>query len=127
GCAIYVGEVEQAFQAYYANLLLTERTGPEVRHGFVIANLAVVLCSIGRTLESITLLEQLLRDSQATQSNRFLWVVARVNLAISKTLSGHDKEALADLEQLLAAGVHHEFPAHAVCVFENLAHALIDL
>ena len=34
---------------------------------------------------------------------------------------------MADLEQLLAAGVHHEFPAHAVCVFENLAHALIDL
>lgn len=104
-CAARLHYLEPQFDALYTNLLLTERTGPPVRHAVVAVHLASALISIGRACEALKLIDDKLHRAEARWHNPMLLGYMRIQAAIAKYAQGRIIDAHNDLLALVYDGV----------------------
>jgi DNA-binding CsgD family transcriptional regulator len=124
-CALAVGAVDAGFEALYANLRLSERGGPAIRHWMVAVELAVMLLSIERVDEGMALLEDLLATRPAPTASLELWTRVRHAIARGRMLQRRHDEALGEL--LMLADCRHvkRTPALALDIRVELAHVYL--
>ncbi len=120
-CALAMGAVDAGFEALYANLRLSERGGPAIRHWMVAVDLARTLLSIDRVDEAMALLEDLLATRPAPTASPQLWTRVRHAIAWGRMLQSRHDEALSELLQLADCRHVRGMPALALGVRVDLA------
>jgi DNA-binding CsgD family transcriptional regulator len=119
GSAAQVHDLEAMFGALYANLVITERNGPSVRHALVSSELASALIHIGRVEQGLTLVESPLANASEWRNE---WLVGhmRINVATAKYCLRRFDEARAECEELVRDGVDRLCARFAYQLHTNL-------
>jgi len=120
-CALAIGAVDAGFEALYANLRLSERGGPAIRHWMVAVDLARMLLSIERVDEGMALLEDLLATRPAPTASLDLWTRVRHTIAQGRMLQGRHDEALSELLPLADCRHVKRMPSLALGIRADLA------
>jgi DNA-binding CsgD family transcriptional regulator len=124
--AAKVHDLEAMFSALYANLVITEKTGPPVRHAMVSSELAAALIHIGRIEQGLALVEARLGGA-AEWRNDWLLGHMRINVATAKYLVHRFDDARAECEQLVRDGVDRLCGEFAYQIHTNLVGIAIAL
>lgn len=112
--------LECLFDALYGNLVLTERTGPPVRHAVALAELASALVDIGRYADALDVLGAKVHASVSQFSNPVLSGNLRILAAIAKYGLGRAIEAHNDLQCLVGDGTADLSRGLAYLIHANL-------
>lgn len=119
-CAAKLQLFDAQFNALYANLMLTERTGPAVRHAMAAAELAAALIPVGCAEQALELIEPQIRKAASRFDNPLLSAKMRVHAAIAKYVLGRAMDAHNDLLGIVHDGLCDLSRSLAFLVHSNM-------